>query len=163
MLYKGTDNLSYIIRLSQESVRQLSTRSVFRPVLVGEVSSTTSRRDQYCLLWVTSTGPIADQYWSHLPPAVHSEEIAPKQAPLIRSNSPLLQRLIPPSREGSVFPLTEEEEIPHHTSSRGHLVGKPAHPNKRTTIGLCSDDYWYGGQTTIGFGCKPLLVCIRNQ
>jgi len=52
------------------------------------VTSTTSRRDQYCLLWVTSTGPIADQYWSHLPPAVHSEEIAPKQALLIRCNSP---------------------------------------------------------------------------
>jgi len=52
------------------------------------VTSTTSRRDQYCLLWVTSTGPIADQYWSHLPPAAHSEEIAPKKAPLIRSNPP---------------------------------------------------------------------------
>ena len=88
MLCKGTDNLSYIIRPSQVSVRQPSTRSVFRPVLVGEVTSTTSRRDQYCLLWVTSTGSIADQYWSLLPPAVHSGEIAPKQAPLIRSNLP---------------------------------------------------------------------------
>ena len=88
MLCKETDNLPYIIRLSQESVRQSSTRSVFRPVLVSEVTSTTSRRDQYCLLRVTSTGPITDQYWSHLPPAAHSEDIAPKQAPLIRSNSP---------------------------------------------------------------------------
>ena len=87
-LCKGKDNLPYIIRRSQESVRQPSTRSVFRPVLVGEVTSTTSRRDQYCLLWMTSTGPIADQYWSHLPPAAHSEEIAPKQAPLLRGNSP---------------------------------------------------------------------------
>ena len=52
--------------------------------------------------------------------------------------------------------------MPHRTSSRGHLVGEPPHPNKRTTIGLCSDDYWYGGQTTIGFGCKPLLGCTRN-
>ena len=52
--------------------------------------------------------------------------------------------------------------MPHCTSSRGHLVGEPPHPNKRTTIGLCSDDYWYGGQTTIGFGCKPLLGCTRN-
>ena len=87
-LCKGTDNLPYIIRLSQESVREPSTRSIFRPVLVSKVTSTTSRRDQYCLPGVTSTGPIADQYWSHLPPAAHSEEIAPKQAPLIRSNSP---------------------------------------------------------------------------
>ena len=88
LCYKGKDNLPYTIRPSQESVRQPSTRSVFRPVLVDEVTSTTSRRDQYCLLWVTSTGPIADQYWSHLPPAAHSEEIAPKKAPLIRSNPP---------------------------------------------------------------------------
>jgi len=52
------------------------------------VTSTTSRRDQYCLPGVTSTGPIADQYWSLLPPAVHSEEIAPKQVLLIRDNPP---------------------------------------------------------------------------
>ena len=162
MLCKGTNNPPYTIRPSQESVRQPSTRLVFRPVLVGEVTSTTSRRDQYCLLWVTNTGPIADQYWSHLPPTVHSEEIAPKKALLIRGNSPYYNDY-PPSREGSVSPLTEEGEMPHRTFSRGHLVGEPPHPNKRTTIGLCSDDYWYGGQTTIGFGCKPLLVCIRNQ
>ena len=49
-LCKGTDNLPYIIRLSQESVREPSTRSIFRPVLVSKVTSTTSRRDQYCLL-----------------------------------------------------------------------------------------------------------------
>ena len=88
MLCKGTDNLPYTIRHSQDPVRQSSTRSFFRPVLVGEVTSTTSRRDQYCLPGVTSTGPIADQYWSHLPPAVHSEEIAPKQVLLIRDNPP---------------------------------------------------------------------------
>ena len=87
-LCKGRNNLPYIIRRSQESVRQPSTRSVFQPVLVDEVTSTTSRRDQYCLPGVTSTGPIADQYWSLLPPAAHSEEIAPKKAPLLRSNSP---------------------------------------------------------------------------
>ena len=87
-LCKGKDNLPYIIRRAQETLRQSSTRSILRPVLVDEVTSTTSRRDQYCLLWVTSTGPIADQYWSHLPPAAHSEEIAPKQALLIRGNSP---------------------------------------------------------------------------
>ena len=88
MLCKGTDNLPYIIRRSQESVHQPSTRSIFQPVLVGEVTSTTSRRDQYCLLWVTSTGPIADQYWSLLPPAAHSEKIAPKKVPLLRGNPP---------------------------------------------------------------------------
>ena len=87
-LCKGRNNLPYIIRRSQESVRQPSTRSVFQPVLVDEVTSTTSRRDQYWLPGVTSTGPIADQYWSHLPPALHSEEIAPKKAPLLRSNLP---------------------------------------------------------------------------
>ena len=61
-LCKGKDNLPYIIRRSQECVRQPSTRSVFRPVLVDEVTSTTSHRDQYRLPGVTSTGPIADQY-----------------------------------------------------------------------------------------------------
>ena len=87
-LCKGKDNLPYIIRRAQETLRQSSTRSILRPVLVDEVTSTTSRRDQYCLPGVTSTSPIADQYWSHLPPAAHSEEIAPKQALLIRGNSP---------------------------------------------------------------------------
>ena len=76
-LCKGTDNLPDIIRLSQEPVQQTSTRSVFRPVLVGEVTSTTSRRDQYCLLWVTSTGPIADQYWSLLPPCGTQQRDSP--------------------------------------------------------------------------------------
>ena len=125
MLCKGTDNLPYIIRRSQESVRHPSTRSVFRPVLVGEVTSTTSRRDQYCLPGVTSTGPIADQYWSHLPPAAHSEEIAPKKAPLLRNN-PLTTTTNPPSREDSVSPLTEEGEMPHRTSSRATYIGRRA-------------------------------------
>ena len=31
------------------------------------MTSTTSRGDQYCFLWVTSTGSIADQYWSQFP------------------------------------------------------------------------------------------------
>ena len=144
-------------------MRQPSTRSVFRPVLVGEVTSTTSRRDQYCLLWVTSTGPIADQYWSLLPPCGTQRRDSPLRRRLYFGAIPLTTTTNPPSREGSVSPLAEEGEMPHRTSSRGHLVGEPPHPNKRTTIGLCSDDYWYGGQTTIGFGCKPLLVCIRNQ
>ena len=51
--------------------------------------------------------------------------------------------------------------MPHRTSSRGHLVGEPPHPNKRTTIGLCSDDYWYGGQTTISLHTKPIV--LREQ
>ena len=51
--------------------------------------------------------------------------------------------------------------MPHCTSSRGHLVGEPPHPNKRTTIGLCSDDYWYGGQTTISLHTKPIV--LREQ
>ena len=75
-LCKGRNNLPYIIRRVQETLRQLLTRKIFRPVLVDEVTSTTSRRDQYRLPGVTSTGPIADQYWSLLPPAGHSEGIA---------------------------------------------------------------------------------------
>ena len=42
-LCKGRNNLPYTIRPSQESVRQPSTRSVFRPVLLT----------------------IGDQYWSN--------------------------------------------------------------------------------------------------
>ena len=38
-----------------------------QPVLVTRLTSTTSRSDQYCFLWVTSTGSIADQYWSQSP------------------------------------------------------------------------------------------------
>ena len=38
-----------------------------QPVLVTRLTSTTSRSDQYCFLWVTSTGSIADQYWSQFP------------------------------------------------------------------------------------------------
>ena len=38
-----------------------------QPVLVTRLTSTTSRGDQYCFLWVTSTGSIADQYWSQSP------------------------------------------------------------------------------------------------
>ena len=38
-----------------------------QPVLVTRLTSTTSRSDQYCFLLVTSTGSIADQYWSQSP------------------------------------------------------------------------------------------------
>ena len=38
-----------------------------QPVLVTRLTSTTSRGDQYCFLLVTSTGSIADQYWSQSP------------------------------------------------------------------------------------------------
>ena len=31
------------------------------------------------------------------------------------------------------------------------------------TTGLHTDDYWYGGQTTIRFVCKPLLVRTSNH
>lgn len=33
----------------------------------------------------------------------------------------------------------------------------------QTTTGLHADDYWYGGQTTIRFVCKPLFVRISNH
>ena len=142
-LCKGKDNLPYIIKRSQVSVLQSPTRSVFRPVLVDEVTSTTSRRDQYCLPGVTSTGPIADQYWSHLPPRCAQRRDSPKEALLMPERSPLPQRLIPQAKRAKPPPLVR----------RG----------KRTTIGLCSDNYWYGDQTTIGFVCKPLLVCPPYQ
>ena len=32
----------------------------------------------------------------------------------------------------------------------------------QTTTGLHADDYWYGGQTTIRFVCKPLLVRMQT-
>ena len=33
----------------------------------------------------------------------------------------------------------------------------------QTTTGLHTDDYWYGGQTTIRFVCKPLFVRTSNH
>ena len=144
MLCKGKDNLPYIIRPSQESVRQPSTRSVFRPVLVGEVTSTTSRRDQYYLLWVTSTGPIADQYWSHLPPAAHSEEIAPKKAPLLRNN-PLTTTTNTLSREGSVSPSRRREKCP-----TAPLREQPILVGGLTYIGSRRDQYRYIPSIYIG-------------
>jgi len=36
---------------------------------------------------VPGVAPTDDGCWSLLPPTVHSEEIAPKQVPLIRGNS----------------------------------------------------------------------------
>ena len=139
MLCKGTNNPPYTIRPSQESVRQPSTRSVFRPVLVGEVTSTTSRRDQYCLLWVTSTGPIADQYWSLLPPAAHSEEIAPKKVPLLRGNPPYYNDY-PPQAERAQSPPSRRRE-------------------KCTTVPLRESISWASHRTLIS---EPLLVCART-
>ena len=156
MLCKGKDNLPYTKRRSQESVRQPSTRSVFRPVLVGEVTSTTSRRDQYCLLWVTSTGPIADQYWSHLPPAVHSGEIAPKKAPLIRSNSPYCNNVIPQAeRAQSPSPSRRREKCPTAPLREG--ISRASH---RTLI---SEPLLVCARTTLGMGVKPLLVSGVNH
>ena len=37
------------------------------PVLVTRRTSIGQRAKQYWLLWVTSTGQIIDQYWSHHP------------------------------------------------------------------------------------------------
>ena len=49
------------------AVRQPLSRSKNQPVLVTHPTSTTSCGDQYCFLLVTSTGSIADQYWSQSP------------------------------------------------------------------------------------------------
>ena len=83
-LCKGTDNLPYTIRLSQESVLQASTRSIFRPVLVtfaplllypreqpilvGGLTYIGSRRDQYRYISSTYIGQPADQYRFTSPP-----------------------------------------------------------------------------------------------
>ena len=56
------------------AVRQPLSRSKNQPVLVTHPTSTTSRGDQYCFLLVTSTGPIADQYWS--PPLSPTASVA---------------------------------------------------------------------------------------
>ena len=49
------------------SLRRARIQGVLWPVLVARPTSTTSRGDQYCFLLVTSTGSIADQYWSQSP------------------------------------------------------------------------------------------------
>ena len=52
---------------SYSSLRRPRIQGVLRPVLVTRPTSTASRGDQYCFLLVTSTGSIADQYWSQSP------------------------------------------------------------------------------------------------
>ena len=52
---------------SYSSLRRAHIQGLLRPVLVTRPTSTTSRGDQYCLPLVTSTGSIADQYWSQSP------------------------------------------------------------------------------------------------
>ena len=52
---------------SYSSLRRACIQGLLRPVLVTRPTSTTSRGDQYCFLLVTSTGSIADQYWSQSP------------------------------------------------------------------------------------------------
>ena len=52
---------------SYSRLRRARIQGALRPVLVTRPTSTTSRGDQYCLLLVTSTGSIADQYWSQSP------------------------------------------------------------------------------------------------
>ena len=117
-LCKGTDNPSYIVGLSQESVQEPSTRSIFRPVLVGEVTSTTSRRDQYCLLWVTSTGPIADQYWSHLPPLL----LYPREQPILVGGLTYIGS--PPPHGGRANSLIRHSGVPSaRDTKRPHEEG----------------------------------------
>ena len=61
------DSIPSISSSKKGAVRQPLSRSKNQPVLVTRPTSTTSRGDQYCLLLVTSTGSIADQYWSQSP------------------------------------------------------------------------------------------------
>ena len=57
---------------SYSNLRKARIQGLLRPVLVTRPTSTTSRGDQYCLLLVTSTGSIADQYWSQSPSSAAS-------------------------------------------------------------------------------------------
>ena len=57
---------------SYSSLRRAHVQGLLRPVLVTRPTSTTSRGDQYCFLLVTSTGSIADQYWSQSPSSAAS-------------------------------------------------------------------------------------------
>jgi len=57
---------------SYSSLRRARIQGALRPVLVTHPTSTTSRGDQYCFLLVTSTGSIADQYWSQSPSSAAS-------------------------------------------------------------------------------------------
>ena len=61
------DSIPSISSSKKSAVRQPLSRSKNQPVLVTRPTSTTSRGDQYCFLLVTSTGSIADQYWSQSP------------------------------------------------------------------------------------------------
>ena len=63
------------------------------------MTSTTSRGDQYCFLWVTSTGSIADQYWSQSPSStspptsLYNNHLKPLHfSPPDRPSVPLLHR-----------------------------------------------------------------------
>ena len=57
---------------SYSRLRKARIQGALRPVVVTRPTSTTSRGDQYCLLLVTSTGSIADQYWSQSPSSAAS-------------------------------------------------------------------------------------------
>ena len=67
-LSKGADPYTLIPHTNSiyscSCLRRTRIQGALRPVLVTHLTSTTSRGDQYCLLLVTSTGSIADQYWS---------------------------------------------------------------------------------------------------
>ena len=73
-----------------------------QPVLVTRLTSTTARGDQYCFLWVTSTGSIADQYWSQFPSSTPS--------PTSLYNNHLRILLFSPLDRPSVLPLLPANE-----------------------------------------------------
>ena len=82
-------------------LRRTRIQGLLRPVLVTHPTSTTSRGDQYCLLLVTSTGSIADQYWSQSPSSAASHNYLYIRA-IPRSDlgtSPALKRGLKIARE----------------------------------------------------------------
>ena len=83
--------------LTVRGVRPAPTQN--QPVLVTRLTSTTSRSDQYCFLLVTSTGSIADQYWSQSPSStppptlLYNKHLQPLHfSPPDRPSFPLLHR-----------------------------------------------------------------------
>ena len=94
--YPHTNSIYSYRRLCRARIQGL-----LRPVLVTRPTSTTSRGDQYCLLLVTSTGSIADQYWSQSPSSAASHNYLYIRA-IPRSDlgtSPALKRGLKIARE----------------------------------------------------------------
>ena len=122
---------------SYSSLRRACIQGLLRPVLVTRPTSTTSRGDQYCFLLVTSTGSIADQYWSQSPSSeaphnyLYTREVRPIR---VRRYHPT-QKEFKDSRENNMHILRtkpfqiQKDQISLHLSSlnlrRGDSISLP--------------------------------------